>query len=294
MARAGIVHLTTVVYRPQANGKAERMVKTAKEALRAVKPTEGLTWRDVAKAVQFGLNTAPRKARESAAKEVLGWQPNGPVEAAWTDEKGEAREGIERLDAVKARFAEAFEAAKQRYDSHRRPAPTYEDDTPLLVSKKALNDEVAPLGDAFAGPFDVVADEGGENVVLRIRGKNQRIHKESVKRFVKRAGEGAEEDEEGKEEKEYEVEAILDVREKRAKDRHGRVANRLQFLVKYKGYTTPSGGREQEDYWANAQDVTAPEAVKEFKRENLQRWTRHAGRLNQLLLTMERRAQLDK
>lgn len=186
MKRGGIEHLTTTIHRPQANGKAERNIRSAKEALIATMQSDEAPedWKQAVKPLQLGLNTAVRKASgRSAAEELFGFQIGGAIEYAYLPLASGGSVEADRLTKLKEDFMKRFERQKKAYDSARREEKSFADDELVLVRAAAVGDPPSGLEPHFIGPYHVVED-AGLNVVIRISGKNREVHKENVKRFT--------------------------------------------------------------------------------------------------------------
>lgn len=252
MRQAGVVHLTTVIYRPQANGKVERRMRTVKEALTAVllEAEEGTSWEELVPAVQFAINTAPRKSRPSPAEELLGFRPRGPIEELLGTPASPRIPAGQRIEAARKAMQDAFEAMKVIRDRKRRTGEEFETGDKVVVAKKALGAKSIPaLEPKMTAPVQVVGVDGPNLTVRFGDSSDVRINQDSVRKVDDEAPLG---------EEEFDVEEITDARQvKRGAKKF------LQLRIKWLGH--------DEQTWEPAGEVFAPKMLEEFIRRDSQR-----------------------
>ena len=80
---AGQKQRATMLYRPQENGTAERMVQTLSRALKMyVTNTDQKYWDEYAERLTFAINTAQDRVRGDTSFYVIhGWDPRSTLEA---------------------------------------------------------------------------------------------------------------------------------------------------------------------------------------------------------------------
>lgn len=170
--------------------------------------------------------------------EVFGWRPTDAV-ATLTLVGDLNWEGDQRFTRIREAVNRAFAEAKEHKDRRRRSAPRIPQDTQVVVHHQALNEKIGPLDSPYLGPMLVVvdSDEDNPNVIVRWKGADRKIHKESIKIVEDTVDTG-----------DYEVEAITGVRRRKGKT--------LEFRIKWKGY--------DEETWEAPKELTCVHLLTDF------------------------------
>ena len=266
---------TTIAYRPQANGNAERMVQTLTRSIKMYVSDVGQQdWDEYAERLTFALNTAQDRVRkETPFYFVHGWDAKTTLEATLpvvnTRTKGSGARGW------RYHIQSHYQRTREQVNEHLRSASQAR---VLAHYKQVVGHKVRPgvqvwlyldrvkegyakkLAHLWHGPFRVLKLVGEYAAWLEVRDMTYRlfpvVHVSKLKRvreFPDRPSDRLTVDEADRidfdecllpedswtrelEEGEYEVEEILESRINK-KTRYGR--QRREFLIRWKGHADP-------------------------------------------------------
>uniref|UniRef100_H3H4N6 Chromo domain-containing protein n=1 Tax=Phytophthora ramorum TaxID=164328 RepID=H3H4N6_PHYRM len=284
-----------MVYRPQTNGTAERMVQTLTRALKMyVADVNQQDWDEYAERLTFALNTAQDRVRGDTPFYLIhGWDPRSTLEAALPVGSTRRRDHESRrwrfhMQSQYRRAREQVnewlrEAIQSQADEHNQNVRSQEIEAGThvwLYLDRVKEGYARKLVHMWHGPFRVVEMVGNHAARLESAGTEYRLFPivhvsmlKLVRSFPDRptlaltVAEGDRFDFEeailpevnwdrSLGEDEYEVDRIADVRSGR-RTRYGRVHR--EFQVYWKGYEDPS--------WVDEADLNCGALLREYERE---------------------------
>jgi len=264
----GIETKLSTAYHPETDGQTERTNQELEQYLRMYVNHRQNNWSEWLATAEFAFNNKVYTATKMSPFQVnYGKEPRigFDIRKKGKNEKAEefAREMKERHEEARAALVRSQEEIKRQADRSRKEAEEYRVGDKVLISTKDFLMELMKratkkLTEKFIGPY-VVRKIVSENAVELELPASLRIHPVvNVRRIVKYR-----EQVEGQKkippppvevagEKEYEVEEILDRRERRGK---------TKYLVKWKGYTA------KENTWEGLENLkNARGKVEEFEK----------------------------
>jgi len=258
----------SIAYHPKTDGQTERTNQELEQYLRMYVNHRQNNWAEWLAMAEFAFNNKVHMATKSSPFQInYGREPRMgfDIRKKGKNEKAKefAREMKERHEEARAALVRAQEEMKRQADRNKKEAEGYRVGDKVLISTKDFLMELKKrvtkkLREKFIGPY-VVKKVGSENIVeLELPASLKIQLVVNVRRIVKYR-----EQVEGKKkilpppvkvasEKEYEVEEILDMQERRGK---------IKYLVKWKEYTV------EENTWEGLENLkNAREKIEEFKK----------------------------
>ena len=255
----------STAYHPQTDGKTERMNQEIEQFLRTFCAYRQDDWVRHLPLAEFALNSRVSEATGRSAFELMyGYKPEFNVSVNPMSQVPAATQRLQLLKEVQEDARAALELTAERmkrfYDHGVRNAPDLK-----IGDKVYLDRETHPKGQPTSklapkrdGPYSIVEKIGDLNYRLKLTPRDKRhpvFHVDRLRPAKQATVIPSREAPKPlpvivEEEKEYEVEEILDSRLSRRK---------FQYLVKWKGYD------ETENSWEPVDNVqNAPEAIAEF------------------------------
>ena len=259
----------STAYHPQTDGQTERINQELEQYLRIFVSEQQDDWDDWLAMAEFAYNNHVHSSTQHTPFFVdTGRHPRMGFEPQQRPSKVEAvNEFADRmrdtLSEARAALAKSKDEMARYYNRRRTPAPKFNigDKVFLDASDIRTTRPSKKLSHRYLGPFEVIRPIGSHAYRLRLPHSMSRIHPvfhvvklmlapvDPVGRHVRPPPPptvvGGEEH--------YEVQLILDSRLR---------AGRLEFLVSWKGY-----GYE-ENSWVSERDVSAPQLILRFYRDN--------------------------
>jgi transposase InsO family protein len=263
----------STAFHPQTDGTTERVNRTLEQMLRNYVGYRQDDWDILLTPLEFAYNNAPQKATGFSPFFLnSGHNPNLPSSLIKPQETPvpAVDDFINELSLLTQRAKDEITAAQikqQQYQDANRKEELFEVGEEVLLSTKHLtpiNLKERPskkLQQRFVGPFKILTKIG--QVAYRLDlGPNYRIHnvfhvsllkklKESPSKFSSRVSPPPEPDFIG-DEREYEVEEVLDKRKAQIKKKSSWI-----YLIKWKGFTLEDATWESLHNLTNAQDAIA-------------------------------------
>ncbi|POM65894.1 LOW QUALITY PROTEIN: Reverse transcriptase, partial [Phytophthora palmivora] len=177
---------TTMAYRPQANGSAERMVQTTMRAIKMyVQDLAQRDWDEYAERITFANNTAHDRIRgETPFYMVHGWDPRSTLEAVSTRRHDRDprlwRYQIQRYyqqvrEQVNQRLREAISDRADLHNQEFRPHQIEVGSRVWLYLDQVKEGYAKKLAHMWHGPFRIVEKVGEHAVKLEIAGSGYHI-----------------------------------------------------------------------------------------------------------------------
>lgn len=184
----------TTAYRPQSNGRVERLHREIKKRLRKLATQYGLKfvnktndffvddWAQFLPIIQFTLNSIPTRATGFAPIQmVLGFQPRFPGNPVWTVDNGQAKpktfkEYVQWLQGVKSTIidkslinqAKYNERRKRYFDATIKPGPTYK----IGDIVRYYDPLASSLESKWSDPYTIIEYVNNNPCVVRICNPN--------------------------------------------------------------------------------------------------------------------------
>jgi hypothetical protein len=265
----GIHMSSSTAYHPQSDGQTERVNQELEQYVRLFVNERQDDWDELLPLAEFQYNNHVHSATQTVPFMVdhgrlprMGFEPRVESKVEGVREfVGRMKSGLKE---ARAALTKAKDDMARYYNRHREPAPQYKKGDRVFLDASDLKTTrpSQKLAHRFVGPYPVMRSVGNNAYRLKLPPSMKRLH--PVFNVVKlkkapedpipgRRAEPPPEPELIDGELEYELEAIMDSRF------HYR---KLQFLVSWKGY-----GRE-EWQWVDERNVTAPELIEEFYKNN--------------------------
>jgi len=268
--RLGIKLATTTAYHPQGDGQTERVNQELEQYLRLFVSERQDDWDELLPMAEFHYNNQVHASTQhtpfmldTGRNPRMGFEPRLPPSKI--ESVNEFRERMAgSLEEARAALGKAKSDMARYYDQRRAPAPAYKvgDKVYLDASDIRTTRPSRKLAHRYLGPFPITAQVAPNAYRLRLPRSLKRLHPVfNVVKLVQALPDPIP----GRKAKpppppdlvdgieEFEVEEILDSRQRR---------DRLEFLVKWKGYGT------EENSWEPASDVYAPAKVAEYYQQH--------------------------
>jgi hypothetical protein len=235
----------------QGNGKVEAHVKIAKKIFLKLLNNELHLWNSRLPDVQFAMNTRiTSKLGSTPFSLIFARNPNDPDDCVLPTNNFNEKEWVERgkllteviYPATNERAQQYNEKMKQRFaESHRILTKDFPKGSYVY---RRDSSRTSKAHDLFVGPYQVVVklDDGA----YLLRDGSGKFPSSVPAEMLKLA---LVSDKNQKSEDIFEVEKILS---------HKGPANRRQFKVRWKGYG------EEDDSWVKAEDLNAPELLRQY------------------------------
>ena len=256
----------STAFHPQTDGQTERMNQTLECYLRCYIGYEQDDWTTLLASAEYASNNAVNATTgQTPFSMVLTFAPSMRVNLEQEELASESRAGKDRVAALeatakrtKAAWQAALEATEKYYNKKRKDVTFQEGQLVLLASKHIRTRRASKkLADKYLGPFKVLKRVGQNAYRLELPQKYGRLHPTFHVSLLEayRTREGVEPPEpvEIDGEEEFVVERVLDERTTKS--------GRVQYLVRWQGYS------EADDTWEPAEHmVHAGEAIAKFTR----------------------------
>jgi hypothetical protein len=302
--QTGTVKLNTTSYHPQTDGLVERFNRTLTEMLTMYCHQHKTEWDELLPLVLFAYRTSEQAStRMDPFFLTYGRLANFPITASVEDigsipsHEKFAQKLVDDLDqartAAKIAIQKAQDVQKSDYDRRHEPGPTFQIGEKVWVQHVTVtNDRIPKMDHTWFGPFEIKEQTSALNYRVKDlsnSGPSKIVHVSRLKQYhspenrvidknepvsVHPVSEGLQK-EEIKEDigelvpGDYEIEAILDKKKKKL----GRKFH-VHYLIKWKGYP------ESENSWIRAHQIDAPDLIKKFELEILNKKTSETQQTN--------------
>ncbi|KAJ3459939.1 hypothetical protein MRS44_016012 [Fusarium solani] len=247
MAQLGLHPRMSTAYRPQVDGQTERVNQIVETYLRCYINYEQNNWAKLLPMAQFAYNTSLQESiKTTPAYALFGYTP---------DPYRDSYDGIQNVKAILEadKLRELHAELRAELEKDRKDRLFRRGDMVYLSTKNIETKRPSKKLDfKYLGPFKILKKLSDSTYKLDLPPK-VKLHPvfnisllESAEGTVK-ADIGYDDDMEAEDEREYEPEKILDAR------RNDEKGNRLEYLVKWKGYTDAENTWEPAKHLINAQ-----------------------------------------
>jgi RNase H-like domain found in reverse transcriptase/Reverse transcriptase (RNA-dependent DNA polymerase)/Integrase zinc binding domain/Integrase core domain/Chromo (CHRromatin Organisation MOdifier) domain/Retroviral aspartyl protease len=271
-SRLNIASNFSTAYHPQSDGQTERVNQVLEQYLRSYIHYRQDDWAALIPLAEFAYNSAPHSSTKvSPFFANYGFEPTIDVatSASTTTSSLKAEDLLTELrvlhESLKRRIRGALQQHAKQYDKHRKPAPEYRPGDLVWLSSRNIptTRPSRKLADRYLGPFPVERKISTHAYRLRLP-SSMRIHPvfhvALLKPYVSNQIQGRiiappppVQLDDGSEE--YEVEEILDSRQRRGKK---------EYLVSYVGFGP------DHDLWLPLSDLgNSQELVDEFEQRQV-------------------------
>lgn len=259
MAQLGLHPRMSTAYRPQVDGQTERVNQIVETYLRCYTNYEQNNWAKLLPMAQFAYNTSLQESiKTTPAYALFGYTPDPYKDSYDGIQNVRAILEANKLRELHAELRTELEFVRERmkryYDQKRSEGPTFSEGDMVYLSTKNIETKrpSKKLDFKYLGPFKILKKLSDSTYKLDLPPK-VKLHPvfnvsllESAEGTIK-VDTGYDDDMEVEDEREYEPEKILNARRNEEK------GNRLEYLVKWKGYTDDENTWEPAKHLVNAQ-----------------------------------------
>ena len=243
-------------YHPESDGQTERANRTLEDMLRAFVNARQDNWDEWLTSAEIAINNSQQSSTKFSPYFMnYGFHPRFTLNASAASMNQSAEQMHETIHATVKQAKLNLEQAQQRQahfaNQHRKEAEFEVDDEVMLSTKNLpIKDRAPKLDPKFIGPYRIVKRVGQVAYELALPSTMRSLHpvfhvsklrkpKESNIEWPDRVEENRPPPEIVDGEEEFEVEAVLDKRQRPWTDprqRGGKAKMYWQYLVKWKGY----------------------------------------------------------
>ncbi|KAJ3464714.1 hypothetical protein MRS44_009500 [Fusarium solani] len=259
MAQLGLHPRMSTAYRPQVDGQTERVNQIVETYLRCYINYEQNNWAKLLPMAQFAYNTSLQESTKTTpAYALFGYTPDPYKDSYNGIQNVKAIVEADKLRELHAELRAELEFVRERmkryYDQKRSEGPTFSEGDMVYLSTKNIETKrpSKKLDFKYLGPFKILKKLSDNTYKLDLPPK-VKLHPvfnisllESAEGTIK-VDTGYDDDMEVEDEREYEPEKILNARKNEEK------GNRLEYLIKWKGYTDAENTWEPAKHLINAQ-----------------------------------------
>lgn len=187
-----IKHLNTTPYHPQTNGALERSHSTLKDYLKHFINREQTNWDEYVHLAMYAYNTNIHNTTKFMPFQLIfGRDPRLPSSIVQSPEFKYTYDNY--YDNLKHQLNKSFQIARENIDKSKTNSKTHYDAKTKIheynigdlvylennANKKGISKKLSPN---WLGPYKIIEIYKNQNVLLKIKNKNSRVHSNRIKR----------------------------------------------------------------------------------------------------------------